>query len=56
LTTREPVRTRLTVDRRPTRSLVVTNPVPVRLGGPGWHLIGVDVSRADRGLRVEVGH
>jgi hypothetical protein len=53
LTTREPVRTRLTVNRRPTRSLVVTGPVTVRLGGPGWHLIGVRVDRADRGLRVE---
>jgi hypothetical protein len=53
LTTREPVRTRLTVDRRPTRLLAATSPVTVRLGGPGWHLIGVDVARADRGLRVE---
>jgi hypothetical protein len=31
----------------------VAGPVTVRLGGRGWHLIGVDVARADRGLRVE---
>jgi hypothetical protein len=30
---------------------------PLSLGiptGPGWHDIGFDVDRADRGLRVEV--
>jgi hypothetical protein len=53
LTTREPVHARLSVDRRATRSLHVTGPVTVRLGAPGWHLIGVDVHRADRGLKLE---
>jgi hypothetical protein len=54
LTTRDPVHTRLSVDRRPARSLRVTTPARVRLApGHGWHLIGIDVDRADRGLRVE---
>jgi hypothetical protein len=53
LATRDPVHTRLSVDRRTKRSLHVTRPVTVRLGAPGWHLIGVDVHRADRGLRLE---
>jgi hypothetical protein len=26
--------------------------VSVQVGRPGWHLIGVDVDRADRGLQV----
>jgi hypothetical protein len=53
LTTRNPVRTTLSVDRKPVRSLRVTRPATVRLAaGSGWHLIGVDVDRADRGLRV----
>jgi hypothetical protein len=34
------------------RTLVVSKPVSVRAGGAGWHLIGVDVDRADRGLEV----
>jgi glycosyl transferase family 87 len=55
LTTRDPVRTKITVDRRPVRSLQVSGPVSLRVRtGPGWHDIGVDVDRADRGLRVEV--
>jgi hypothetical protein len=56
LATRDPVRVRLTVDRRPLRSLVVTagNRVALPLGVSGWHLVGVDVDRADRGLRVQV--
>jgi hypothetical protein len=54
LTTREPVRTNISVDGRKARSLRVTAPVSVRLArGAGWHLIGVDVESADRGLRVE---
>jgi hypothetical protein len=54
LTTREPVEAALSVDRRSARSLRVTGPVSVQLAtGPGWHLIGIDVDRADRGLRVE---
>jgi hypothetical protein len=54
LTTREPVEAALSVDRKSARSLRVTGPVSVQLAtGPGWHLIGIDVDRADRGLRVE---
>ncbi|HEY7018332.1 MAG TPA: hypothetical protein VH297_07655 [Gaiellaceae bacterium] len=52
LTTRAPVKTTISVDRRPLRTLVVSKPVSVRAGGAGWHLIGVDVDRADRGLEV----
>ena len=53
LRTRDPVSTTLSVDRKSIRSLRVTAPVSVRLAtGPGWHVIGVDVDRADRGLRV----
>jgi hypothetical protein len=55
LTTRDPVRTTISVDRKPVRSLQVSAPVSVRLPtGPGWHDIRVDVDRADRGLRVRV--
>jgi hypothetical protein len=36
-------------------SLRVTTPVSIRVGRAGWWLIGVDVDRADRGLRVTVG-
>jgi len=55
LTTRDPVRTTLSVDRKPVHSLRVTRPVTVPPAtGSGWHLIGVDVDRADRGLRVRV--
>jgi hypothetical protein len=55
LTTRDPVRVRLTVDGRAARTLRVTagNRVGVPLGPPGWHLVGIDVARADRGLSVE---
>jgi hypothetical protein len=57
LTTRAPVHVTFTADGRRARSLeVVTgNRVDVPLGRPGWHLVGVDVDRADRGLRVEAG-
>jgi hypothetical protein len=54
LTTRDPVRATLTVDRRPLRALRVSGPVSATVGGAGWHLVGIDVVRADRGLRVEV--
>jgi hypothetical protein len=54
LTTREPVRVTLSITGRPVRSLPVTAPVSIRLGGTGWRLVGVDVHRADRGLRVTV--
>jgi hypothetical protein len=54
LTTRDPVRTRVSVDRRPVRALRVSVPVSLRVTTrPGWHVIGIDVDRADRGLRVE---
>jgi hypothetical protein len=53
LTTRDPVRTRVTVDRRPARSLRVTGPTALRIfTDTGWHVVGIDVDRADRGLRV----
>jgi hypothetical protein len=56
LTTRDAVRTKITVDRKPVRSLLVSGPVSLHVPtGPGWHDIGVDVDRADRGLRVEAG-
>jgi hypothetical protein len=35
-------------------SLRVTTPVSIRIGRAGWCLIGVDLDRADRGLRVAV--
>jgi hypothetical protein len=55
LTTRDPVRTKITVDRKPVRSLQVSGPVSLGIPtGRGWHDIGIDVDRADRGLRVEV--
>jgi hypothetical protein len=54
LTTRAPVRAAFSVDGRRVRSLrvVVGNRIGVPLGRPGWHLVGVDVVRADRGLRL----
>jgi hypothetical protein len=54
LTTRDPVHVTLTVKERPVHSLRVTDPVSIRIGRAGWWLIGVDVDRADRGLRVTV--
>jgi hypothetical protein len=56
LTTRDPVRVTFTVDGRRVRSFRVTvgDRVGVPLGGGGWHLVGMDVVRADRGLRAEV--
>ena len=55
LTTRDPVRTKITVDLRPFRSLQVSGPISLHVPtGPGWHDIGVDVDRADRGLHVRV--
>ena len=54
LTARAPVSTTISVDRNPVRSLRISSPVALSLPtGAGWHLIGVDVDRADRGLRVE---
>jgi len=54
LTTREPVRVKLSLEQRPVGSLRVTKPVSVRIGRAGWWLLGVDVHRADRGLHVRV--
>jgi hypothetical protein len=54
LTARAPVSTTISVDRKPVRSLRIGSPVALSLPtGAGWHLIGVDVDRADRGLRVQ---
>jgi hypothetical protein len=54
LTTQAPVRTTFSVDGRPVWTLRVTKPVALRLPlGAGWHLIGVDVVRSDRGLRLD---
>jgi hypothetical protein len=53
LTTREPVRVTLSI-KGTSRTLHVTEPVSVRIGRAGWWPIGVDVQRADRGLRVSV--
>jgi hypothetical protein len=54
LTTRAPDRTTFIVGDRVRGSVRVTGPTSVRfgLGGPGWHLVGVDVVRTDRGLRL----
>ena len=52
LTTREPVHVTLSLKGRPLHSLRVTTPVSIRIGRAGWWLIGVDLDRADRGLRV----
>jgi hypothetical protein len=55
LTTRDPVRVKLTLDGRPIlRRRIGTLRPSLLLAGRGWHLIGVDVNRADRGLRVSV--
>ena len=52
LTTRDPVRVTLSLNRRPVRALRVSRPVSIRIGRAGWWLIGVDVDRADRGLTL----
>ena len=54
LTTRAPDRTTFTVNGRVVGSVRVTRPTTLRLalGDPGWHLVGVDVVRTDRGLRL----
>jgi len=56
LTTREPVRVAFAVDGNRVRSFKVTvgNRVRIPLGAAGWHLVGMDVVRADRGLRARV--
>jgi hypothetical protein len=55
LTTREPVGATITVDGRLAWTQRVAGPVTFRGGTAGWHLIGLDVERADRGLRLTVG-
>jgi hypothetical protein len=54
LSTRDPDRTTLSVDGRRAVSVRVTATTrfSVRLGRPGWHLVGVDVVRTDRGLHL----
>jgi hypothetical protein len=54
VTTRDPVRATFSVDGRRVRSLrvVVGNRIGLHLGGERWHRIGVDLVRADRGLRI----
>jgi hypothetical protein len=55
LSTRAPDRTTFTVGGRVRSSVRVTGPTTVRfgLGRRGWHLVGVDVVRTDRGLRLD---
>ena len=55
LTTREPDRATFSVDGQRATSVRVTAPtvVTVPLGSGGWHLVGVDITRTDRGLRLE---
>jgi hypothetical protein len=53
LTTRKPVRTTISLGRRPVHSLRVTKPASVRIpAGAGWHLVGIDVRSAANGLQV----
>jgi hypothetical protein len=55
VTTRDPDRITFSVDGRRARSARFTGPglIGVPLGGGGWHLVGVDIVRTDRGLRLE---
>jgi hypothetical protein len=55
LSTKAPDRTTFTVGGRTVGSVRVTRPTALRLdlAGPGWHLVGVDVTRTDRGLRLD---
>jgi hypothetical protein len=55
LSTKAPERTTFTVGGRVRSSVRVTRPTSARfeLGGPGWHLVGVDVVRTDRGLHLD---
>ena len=55
LTTRDPDRATFSVDGRRTRSARITGPteLQVPLGLGGWHLVGLDIVRTDRGLRLE---
>jgi hypothetical protein len=55
LTTRDPDRATFSVDGRRARTARVTGPIvlEVPLGLGGWHLVGLDVVRTDRGLRLD---
>jgi hypothetical protein len=55
LTTHDPDRATFSVGGHRATSVRVTAPtvVTVPLGPGGWHLVGVDITRADRGLRLE---
>jgi hypothetical protein len=55
VTTRDPDRITFSVGGRRVRSMRVTEPrrFGVPLGPGGWHLVGVDVTRTDRGLRLQ---
>jgi hypothetical protein len=55
LTTRDPDRITFSVGGRRVRSVRVTaaNRIGVPLGPGGWHLVGVEVTRIDRGLHLE---
>ena len=54
LTTRDPVHVDA-LDQGQARALPARDtPVSIRIGRAGWWLIGVDLDRADRGLRVTV--
>jgi hypothetical protein len=54
LTTRQPDRITFSVGGRRVRSVRVTGPtrIGVPLGAGGWHLVGVGITRTDRGLRL----
>ena len=52
LSTRDPVRLKLSLHGQAGRALRVTKPTSIRLAGTAWRLVYVDVNRADRGLRV----
>jgi hypothetical protein len=55
LTTRDPDRVTFSLGKRRVTSVRVTAPtvVDVPLGPGRWHLVGVDITRTDRGLRLE---
>jgi hypothetical protein len=55
VTTRDPDRITFSVAGRRVRSVRVTasDRIGVPLGAGGWHLVGVDVTRTDRGLRLQ---
>jgi hypothetical protein len=54
-TTREPDRVTFSVGGRAVRSVRLTGPksLTVPLGAGGWHLVRVNITRTDRGLRLQ---